>query len=91
MHVFCRDLSGNSLSITASTASDLAFAVADRTGVPVAEQRLIFGSTQLNNHSTVALEETGLSDGVTVNLVLRYARLDSIMWGVRRLIPFRVD
>ena len=71
MHLFVRDLSGNSLSVEATTASELAFAVSDRTGIPVEEQRLIYGSTQLVNSSTDHLAESGLNDGVTVSLVLR--------------------
>ncbi|GAA5893219.1 hypothetical protein JCM5296_001640 [Sporobolomyces johnsonii] len=68
MKFFVRDLSGHSLPIEASTVSDLQFAVADRTAIPVEEQRLVYGSRQLVNGR---LSEYGVSEGATVGLALR--------------------
>ena len=49
MHLFVRDLAGHSLSFEASNLPALKYAVADRTGVPVEEQRLIFGGRQMED------------------------------------------
>lgn len=52
----------------ASSVPELRFAVADRTAIPPAEQRLIFGPHQLEHGS---LADYGLAAGHTVNLALR--------------------
>ncbi|BGP38424.1 hypothetical protein JCM10450v2_002369 [Rhodotorula kratochvilovae] len=71
MHCFVRDLSGNSLSFDAASVSALQFALADRTGIPIPEQRLVFGSRQLVSSLDESLEAYGLRDGATVGLALR--------------------
>lgn len=48
---------------------ELQFAVADRTGVPTEEQRLIFGGKQMT--SSDSFESVGLAEGVTIGLALR--------------------
>ncbi|GAA5998373.1 Tmc1p [Rhodotorula paludigena] len=70
MHFFVRDLQGNSLPFEASTVSDLQFALADRTAIPIAEQRLVFGARQLTT-SDDSLAAYGIADGATVGLALR--------------------
>ncbi|KAI5474179.1 hypothetical protein MNV49_003991 [Pseudohyphozyma bogoriensis] len=69
MHLFVRDLSGHSLSFEASTLPSLRYAVADRTGVPIEEQRLVFGGRQLEGEGN--LVDMGMIEGGTVGLVLR--------------------
>lgn len=69
MHVFVRDLQGRSLPFENTTSLDsLRFAVADRTGVPTEEQRLIYGGRQMDAGS---LENYGVHEGVTIGLALR--------------------
>ncbi|ORY88896.1 hypothetical protein BCR35DRAFT_301262 [Leucosporidium creatinivorum] len=68
MQLFVRSLEGRSLPIDASSLDTLRFAVADRTGIPMEEQRLIFGGRQMESGS---LESYGVHDGVTVGLALR--------------------
>ncbi|BGP54272.1 hypothetical protein JCM8202_000706 [Rhodotorula sphaerocarpa] len=69
MHFFVRDLSGHSLPFDAADVNTLQFAVADRTAIPVEEQRLVYGSSQLV--AGRSLSEYGLVDGATVGLALR--------------------
>lgn len=47
----------------------LLYAVADRTGIPTEEQRLIFGGRQLGVEGK--LEEFGVFEGATIGLALR--------------------
>ncbi|KAL8286407.1 hypothetical protein RQP46_004424 [Phenoliferia psychrophenolica] len=69
VNCFVRDLQGNSLTFNDATSlPSLRFAVADRTGVPIEEQRLIFGGRQMEDGS---LESYGVVDGATISLVLR--------------------
>ncbi|BGP23272.1 AN1-type zinc finger protein [Rhodotorula toruloides] len=69
MHLFVRDLSGHSLSFDASDVSSLQYAIADRTAIPVEDQRLVFGSSQLVAGRTLA--SYGIASGNTVGLALR--------------------
>lgn len=69
MHLFVRDLQGTTLSFQPVDIADLRFGVADRTGVPPAEQRLVFNSKQLPE--TGALDGYGLAEGSTLHLLLR--------------------
>ncbi|GAA5835047.1 hypothetical protein JCM9279_007182 [Rhodotorula babjevae] len=71
MHCFVRDLSGNSLSFDASTVHELQFALADRTGIPIPEQRLVYGSRQLVSSRDESLASFGIVEGSTVGLALR--------------------
>lgn len=56
-------------SVDAADVNTLQFAVADRTAIPVEEQRLVYGSSQLV--AGRSLSEYGLVDGATVGLALR--------------------
>lgn len=69
MHFYVRDLSGRSLAFDAMNVSDLQYAVADRTAIPVEEQRLIYGARQLE--AGKALNQYGITDGATIGLALR--------------------
>ncbi|GAA5879475.1 hypothetical protein JCM16303_003217 [Sporobolomyces ruberrimus] len=69
MHCYVRDLSGHSLPFNASNVSDLQFAIADRTAIPVEEQRLIYGARQLAAGNE--LSEYGIQEGATIGLALR--------------------
>lgn len=53
----------------ASNVSDLQFAIADRTAIPVEEQRLIYGARQLAAGNE--LSEYGIQEGSTIGLALR--------------------
>lgn len=53
----------------ASNVSDLQFAIADRTAIPVEEQRLIYGARQLAAGNE--LSEYGIQEGATIGLALR--------------------
>ncbi|GAA6000194.1 hypothetical protein JCM10207_007899 [Rhodosporidiobolus poonsookiae] len=68
MRCFVRDLSGRSLCLEASTVSDLHTAVAQRTSIPAAEQRLSYGARQLVDGP---LSSYGISEDATVGLALR--------------------
>lgn len=68
MHLFVHH-QGRSLSFEATTVDTLRYAVADRTGVPIEEQRLVFGGRQMLESGT--LEQYGVHDGVTIGLALR--------------------
>ena len=70
MQLFVRDLQGHSrsFSVDSTTLDALRFAVADRMGVPMEEQRLVYGGRQMDLGS---LEDYGVHDGVTVGLALR--------------------
>ena len=45
--------------------------IKERAEIPVDQQRLIFNHKQLEDHQT--LEQCGVEDGATINLVLRLA------------------
>lgn len=69
MHFFVRDLSGNSLPFDAADVSTLQYAITDRTAIPVEDQRLVYGSSQLVPGRSLA--EYGVVDGSTIGLALR--------------------
>jgi len=69
MRVFVRDLSGQSLSFDATSLSSLQYSVSEKTGVPIEEQRLIYGGRQMDDSRS--LESFGLVEGATIGLVLR--------------------
>ncbi|GAA5822082.1 hypothetical protein JCM10212_005206 [Sporobolomyces blumeae] len=58
-----------SFSTDASNVSDLQYAVADRTAIPVEEQRLVYGSRQLVAGGQLA--DYGVREGSTIGLALR--------------------
>ncbi|GAA5858428.1 hypothetical protein JCM8547_007306 [Rhodosporidiobolus lusitaniae] len=69
MHCFVRDLSGRSLQFEASTVSSLQTSLAQRTSVPITEQRLTYGSHQLL--PSEALVDAGVPENGTIHLSLR--------------------
>ncbi|KAM0754995.1 hypothetical protein T439DRAFT_322057 [Meredithblackwellia eburnea MCA 4105] len=69
VNCFVRDLHGHSLQFSASTLPELRYAVADRTGVPIEEQRLVFGGRQMEDSGDLA--SFGVVEGSTIGLVLR--------------------
>jgi molecular chaperone DnaK len=69
MLVFVKELTGGTTSLEVSAAAsvaDLKAAVAERTGAPVEEQRLLFGGKVLDAGS---LAEAGIASEATVHLI----------------------
>lgn len=63
-----------------NSVAELEYQLAEKSGIPIFEQRLIFGGKQLSNQHN--LLDYGLSDGNTINLALRsgnFYNLDEIV------------
>ena len=70
-HLATTDSSGVALFLPAdaSDVSTLQYAITDRTAIPVEDQRLVYGSSQLVPGRSLA--EYGVVDGSTIGLALR--------------------
>ncbi|HEX2594300.1 MAG TPA: ubiquitin-like protein [Rhizomicrobium sp.] len=71
-HLMVKTLTGKTIDVEIGldkTVGDAKAIVMDKEGIPVAQQRLIYGGKQLED--TATLSSYGLTDGATVHLVLR--------------------
>merc|ERR1719238_1211649 len=72
MQLFVKTLSGKTVSIECEESDkieDVKAKIAEKEGVPVDQQRLIFAGKQLDGQKT--LQECGINEGDSLSMVLR--------------------
>jgi ubiquitin C len=72
IQIFVRLLNGGTITLSRhpdDTIEDVMNAIEDQTGIPIAQQRLIFGGRQLDPSQT--LSQSGIQAGSTLHLVGR--------------------